>query len=700
MKISAFDECKKSIEGQYARFAALVDTERSEKLYKELRELYDSEKHPCVGKGRAILHFLENTQICINPCDVFADLLDKENTPVRIRREIYSLYHKKRGEAKRLTNEGVIFANGDYGHTMPDWKKLLDVGFVGILAEAESRLENPNLPEEKRAFYTSVVYAYRGIIRFTERLRDLTLNETSENSRFAGENLSALTVRAPKTLGEAMQLYFIYYAVQQHVDGAVLRSLGALDELLYPFYLNDVRAGVPESEIRNLWRYFLYKWNSMNTEANIPFDLSAEPNELTYLIIEEYSAMNILDPKIHVKCKESTPERMLKMILESVRSGNNSFVFINDRIVRDALRGIGIESADAENYTLIGCYEPSAVGTELPCTVNGRILMPAGVEMALDAECESGKWAESFEELLNETLEKILYLAEVSMTEISEIERKYPHFIQTPTLSATYESCMRDGTDIYAGGAKYNNSSLNAYGIATLVDELLAIKTFVFDKKELALSELYGILKDNWASHERLRRRIETECPRYGVGNAEADALTERIIEFLSDKINNRPNGRGGVFRLGLFSIDWIFKMGRKLGASADGRHTGDPVSKNLSASVGMDKKGVTGLMRSVLSQNHSLIPNGAVLDIALHPTSVSGEEGLDVMCALLKLYLSGGGFAIQMNVVGKETLIAAQENPERYKNLQVRLCGWNVYFTDLDREVQDNLINSMVDCP
>ena len=288
-------------------------------------------------------------------------------------------------------------------------------------------------------------------------------------------------------------------------------------------------------------------------------------------------------------------------------------------------------------------------------------------------------------------------MIDVSVTEVNTIESKYPKIFQSPILSGSYECCMKRGLDVYSGGADYNNSSISLFGIATFTDELLAIKRAVYIDKSVSLSELREILANNWQGNEALRNEIRGYEEKYGNGNPTADAFARDIIKFLSDNLNGRPNGRGGVYRLGLFSIDWIFSYGKALGASADGRYAGEPISKNLCASVGMDKKGVTGLIRSVLAQDHTLAPNGAVLDISLHPTSVSGEEGLEIMYSLLKLYFMGGGYAIQMNIVSRETLEAAQKEPEKYKNLQVRLCGWNVYFTDLEREVQNQLIESMV---
>ncbi len=699
MNILPFSRARAELDGQYSRMYEKADIDHSKRLYAELKAIYLNEEHATLGKGKALYRFLSDVELFINPYDIFADIYYKENTPLRIRKEIYFDYHKKGREARELTRAGAIFANGDYGHTMPDWNKLLTLGFGGIVNEALGCFEMDGLTDGQRAFYESVVHAYRGIIRLAERLSEAALAEEAENASFAAKNLSAIAKGAPQTLAEAMQLYFVYYTAQHHADGAVLRSLGSIDELLYPFYLKDKERGVTEAEVRELIKYFLYKWNSMRTEANIPFDISGTPNELTYIILEEYISLDVHDPKIHVKVKRDTPDRLIRTICDSIRRGNNSFVFINEDVTVASLMNIGISRSDAESYTLIGCYEPSAIGKELPCTVNGKLSLPMAVQFALDDICKDHPGSAddiTFDDLIATVKDKIKLFADVSIKEISTIEKKYPYFMQSPTLSATYSDCMALGKDIYAGGAKYNNSSISAFGLATLTDELLAIKEMVYDKRLVTLCELYQILGNDWKGAEKLHTYATLSCKKYGTGDREADLFAADMVKFLSDTINNKPNGRGGVFRLGLFSIDWIFEFGKKLGASADGRHRGEPVSKNLSPSVGMDKGGVTAIMRSVMLQDHTLTPNGAVLDISLHPTTVSGDDGLSMISALIRTYFSGGGFAIQFNIVDRDTLIKARNEPEKYKNLQIRLCGWNVYFTDLEKDVQDNLIRSL----
>lgn len=697
VKFLSFEENREKMLGQYVRVFESYDKAYSESLFKEVKAIYDGEKYEVLGKGKALKHFLERVEIFVNPRDIFADLSVNENTPLRIRKEVYATFHKKRGEARLLTNNGAIFANGDYGHTSPDWKRVLTLGITGMIKEAEKYLGEKDITEEQRAFYTSVKYAYEGMLAFTKRLYEAVKADSSENCRFTAENLLALTKGAPANIAEAMQLFFIYYVVQQKHDGAVLRSLGEVDTLLYPYYLKNTETGeFSEEELRELIKYFLFKWYTMKQEANIPLDLSDEPNELTYMMLEEYVNLDIHDPKIHIKCTPKTPDKLISFVMNAVRNGNNSFVFMNHKVIKQSLEKIGVKVDGAEDYTLVGCYEPLVVGKELPCTVNGKINMPMAAELVMK-DVRNGKKIESYRDFESCVKEKIKYFIDVSVEEINTIEEKYPKIFQSPILSGSYECCMERGLDIYSGGAIYNNSSISCFGLATLVDGLLAVNKIVYTDKKLTLEELADVLENNWQDREDVRLEIKRSDLKYGNGNKEADELAADIVRFLSDNINGRANGRGGVYRLGLFSIDWIFKYGAAIGASPDGRLAGEPVSKNLSASVGMDKKGVTGLIRSVSKQDHTLAPNGAVLDISLHPTSVSGDEGLEIMKSLLSIYFGGGGFALQMNVVGRETLVAAQKEPEKYKNLQVRLCGWNVYFTELEREVQNQLIESMV---
>ncbi len=706
MRFSDFEENKKYLTNQYAK----ADYSRSDgmeckKLYDSLKDIYHNEQSKQIGKGKVLKHYFENVRLCINPHDIFSDMMECFLSPRNLTDEQHGKYKKIIPKIEDMKNEGAFFANCDFGHTMPDWDFVMKNGICGILDIAEMHLKNDSLTNSQKEFYLSVKYAYEGILIYIKRLYECALKFNTPNSKFAAENLKNLLFRAPETLSEAMQLYFIFYQAQHSAEGENLRSLGALDDILYPFYKHDIENGIDEDEIRRLIRYFLYKWTAMQFPANIPFSLCANTNELTYIILEEYVLMDIIDPKIHIKCKDTTPEDIYEIVMKSIRKGNNSFVFVNDEVAVSMLEKTGMTHNDAENYTLIGCYEPSAVGKELPCTCNGGINMPLAVEAVLsggkkfNSDTTIGLKVtsefSSFDEFYSAVKDQLKQWIELSMVEINEIEKDYPQIHQAPIMSATFGKCLKNGVDAYASGVEYNNSSICTFGIATLTDELIAIKKAVFEDKIISLNDLTNVLKTNWKDNATLHKTM-MNYPKYANNLKEPDMLAKDITEYVASLINKKPNGRGGVYRLGLFSIDWRMAYGKKTGASADGRKAGEPVSKNMCASVGMDKNGITAIINSVTKFDYTMVPDGTVLDLVIHPSAISGDDGIEIMKNILKVYLNRGGYALQINALDAQTLKKAQKYPEQYKNLQVRLCGWNVYFLDLDIESQNDLIKSM----
>lgn len=712
MRIESFAANRDAMTDQYDRADFTTsDGLAPEQLTTEFEQIYKGEISLQRGKGKALKHYLENVRVAVNPADIFADMMERSYAAEKVRELQYDEYKIRREDIEAMIREKAFFADCDFGHAMPDWRVVLRCGIPGIAAETELRLTEPGLTEQQRDFYLSVKDAYEGIMAYMRRLQRAALQAGTPNADFAARNLDALQAGAPETLGEAMQLYFIFYSAHQWADGVNVRSLGGLDELLYPFYRHDLDSGaMTEEQIRELLRYFLYKWSTIKMTANIPFYLGAEANELTYLILEEYTALNVYDPKIHIKCGSNTPERLYRMVMDSIRQGRNSFVFVNDELIPEALTGIGQDRQDAQQYTLIGCYEPASIGKEIPCSCNGAICMPVAVETALnngrkfDSDTPIGPMTgtaeefDSFEEFLHAVQKQLAHWVEASIIAINEIEQFYPMIMQAPVISATFDNCMERGIDAYAGGAKYNNSSICVFGLGSIVDALVAIKEAVFTQKLVTLPELRDILKNDWKGCFELRKRLRDDYPKWGNDSQEADEFAREITEFMAERINGRPNGRGGVYRMGMFSIDWRMDFGAAMGASAEGRRKGEPTSKNMCASVGLDRNGVTAEISSATKLDYTKVPNGTVLDLSIHPSATVGEDGLSVMVGLLKVFLERGGIALQINVVSAETLRRAQREPERYRNLQVRLCGWNVYFLDLSPQAQDDLIRS-VEC-
>ncbi len=721
------------ITDNFERDRELLEKEYSENSWKKgictselLRKCEDikrSDKNLTVKKAKLIDTILRYAEIDVSPYSLFADKINHANITDSFKweRKMAVEADKLSGvldRSRALVDARVFTSDVDFGHTCPDWAYILDNGLPGILKNIEKHLEKTHHNSEEYEFYSSAEIVYSAAIVYVSRLADEAERLSkcgNENMLLLSGSLRALTKRAPETLHEAMQMIFIWYMLQQHIDAVYVRSVGRLDGLLYKYYIRDIENGIiTEIEARTLIKYFLLKMGAKKAIANIPFALCGSDengndvtNPLTFMILDEYIALNIEDPKIHIRCHKNIDENVIRKVLCSIRDGKNSFVFMNDGIVEGALVKMGASFEDARRYSIVGCYEPCAYG-EIPCTCAGRINIPQAVMLTLNDGFDilsqkqmlpkCGKSPDSFDAFLLRFYEILGILSDKCIILINEYERNYMDICPSPIFSASDKSCMENGKDIYAGGARYNNTSVNAFGLATSVDSLMAIKKAVYDDKLLSLDAMSEILKNNWKGSELLRKRIENTFPKYGNGHKAADALAKEIVSVLDKQINGKPNGRGGAYRLGLFSIDWRFEFGKLTPATPDGRPSGETLSKNMCPTLGCDKNGVTSLINSVTKIDYTSVPNGTVLDVLLHSSAVSGEDGLSAMEGLLSAYLAKGGGAIQFNVLDPAVLRDAQGNPDKYKTLQVRLCGWNVHFVNLSSKEQNEFIRQAED--
>ena len=258
--------------------------------------------------------------------------------------------------------------------------------------------------------------------------------------------------------------------------------------------------------------------------------------------------------------------------------------------------------------------------------------------------------------------------------------------------SATIERSLARGVDGYQAGARFNDSGIAFAGLATLIDSLMAVKYLVYDKKLCTLQVLRDALDADWKGYDKLLLEARN-CPyKYGNHDPEADLYAGALSDFLTMKINNRPNGKGGVFKTEAHSPRFVWQ-GLKTQATPDGRKAGDELSKNASPVPGMDRNGTTALIESAISLHPENFTTGGCLDIMLHPSSVSGKEGSDILYSLIDTYMAHGGASIHFNVFDTEKLKDAQLHPEKYQNLQVRVCGWNVLWNNLTRDEQNAYI-------
>lgn len=601
-------------------------------------------------------------------------------------------------EEHRTELDAKAYSGGfDFSHACPDWDGIFALGLSGLAARARAYAASDATPEKKR-FYRGVVRVYEAAIRFVLRVaRAARACGRDEMAR----GLEALAVRPPETLFEAMQLTFVFYVLILSVEGTTVRTLGRVDRLYLPFLHTVERA-----EAERLLDDWMWEVNALHFCANVPFaicgtDEAGEDasNVLSSMLLDAYLRCDVSDVKMHFLCSAKTPDAIVKRALDAIRAGKNSMVVLSDEMVIESLLRRGVREADARNYHVVGCYECGA-DNEVTCSCSGALNLPKALEYALfdGVDLVTGDTVgeveavdvSSFDGLFEGFRRWVIRLIGRQTALIDRVEREYPRLHASPIFSGTLISAMERGGDAYMDfAARYCNSSINALGLATVTDSLYAIRRLVYDEKTLTLAQLKQVLVDNWAGHEALRQTVKRKFPKFGMADAETDAIARRVMEVLYGEICGRPNAKGGSYRLGTFSINWRWWYGEKTGASADGRLCGETLSQNASASFGADRGGVTAQLLSVTNAiDATYTPNGTVVDIDLHESSVKGANGLDAMHALLRAYFARGGFAVHYNVLRTDVLKAAREHPEDYPNLQVRLCGWNAKFVTLsDRE-------------
>ena len=708
-----FYENKEAISGQFeAPRWALESGLPLQELWALAEKIESDTPSPAIAKAKIFELLLTRARIASDTADIFQDKLlsgailadIRAKREERVRRTHLSIETE---ECRIAWGEfGAYEAKMDFGHTSPNSRLLLSVGFQGLLSRICENATKSGLTERQTEFYESCRIVLEAMIAVCKRHSEAIRPYNEENATA----LWNIALGAPQNIYEAMQLLVLYFFMHEYVGATRVRTLGRLDVLLYPFYQKDLESGrYTKEEIREMLRFFLHKLWIAKVPYDLPFCLGGTDekgeevtSEFTHMIVEVYDELDIYSPKIHIRVSEKTPKSLLKLVLSCIRRGHSSFVFINDKIAIESLMRIGIPACDARNFVPIGCYEPAVWGEEIGCTDNSGVNLAKAVEFVFNdgrdqksgTPCgtRSGK-IDSFEDFVNEVKKQIAHMTHRAVHLVKLGEKYYGEINPDPLLSCQYDESVRRGVDVYDGGAKYNNSSLYFYAIGTLVDSLSAIKRLVFDEGAFTLDALGEMLRSNWEGYESERRRALRLKEKWGNNDPTANMLAKEFATFCASLVNNQKNSRGGVFKAALFSINRYISLGKHTAATPDGRRYGDPLSKNMDATIGMDRGGVTALIHSATAIDHADFPTGSVLDIMLHPSAVAGEEGLSAFLGILTTYFQKGGYALQGNVFLSNELRRAQETPEKYRHLQVRVCGWNAYFINLSREEQDAFI-------
>ena len=531
----------------------------------------------------------------------------------------------------------------------------------------------------------------------------------------------------PGTFHEALQMYwFVHLGTITELNGWDAMTPGHIDQHLQPFYDKEVAAQALDREgAKELLACLWIKVNNHTappkvgvtakesgtyndfTQINLgglKGDGSDGSNDISYLALEVSDELHLLQPQPSVHISRVTPDRFLKAASRVIRKGYGyPSVFNSDAVVMEQIR-VGKSIEDARQGGTSGCIETGAFGKEA-YILTGYLNVPKILEITLNnghdplsgkkVGLETGKAEQfaSFAELYEAFEKQLEYIVGLKIRVNNYIERMYAKYSPAPFLSVVISDCIEKGRDYYDGGPRYNTNYIQCCGIGTVTDSLSAINTHVFEDRRVAMASLLDALKTNFSKAEKLRQILWNKTPFFGNDDERADTIMRRVYDSLFSAIDGRANTKGTVYHLNMLSTTCHVYFGKMLGATPNGRLAHLPMSDGTSPSQGCDRNGPTAVIKS-LSKMDQIKSGGTLLNQRFLPSVLQSEQDLDKLCSLVRTYFSLGGHHVQFNVVDTKTLKLAQEQPDDYRNLLVRVAGYSDYFVDLDKEHQEEIIS------
>ena len=671
--------------------------------------LYRDFSHP-VRKARALEYVLKNTRIACDERDIFPaiQMIDRPLSKTVIkawRREVFEeTIPEVEARRSQLERDGIVTIWPDYDHSVPVWERLFSLGFGGILEESEKIRKSKARTEKEDAFFEGIKITYEAVLAFLDRLHSMATAPKMKNA------LASLRRGAPKSFYEALLLSYLYFMISEHIDNLQVRSLSGFDTAFYSFYKGDLENGISEEEIRRDLAYYFMQFTAIGNYWNQPVFLGGEGadgkdamNELSYLFLDVYDGMNIYNPKLQIKVCDSTPKDFLSKALDMIRRGRNSIVFVSDKTVRKALEKTGVSPEEARSCNITGCYEYSPQGSYCAGMNYVNLLKP--LEYALHRGCdgvtgafagmESPELSEytDFDGLYREYKRHLRRVIDLTLETVNGFEGYLSEVNPLSLLSATFPSCLDKAKDAIGGGGCYNDSIMLFGFLGDITDSLMMIRKYVYERREVTLAELVSMLDRNFKGSELFRRKLLADREKWGNNKQRPDAIAVDLVNFLTDALCGRPNSRQGKWNLGFHVARMSYIQGKLTAACANGRLLGEELSKNVSASMGQNREGATAAILSATKIDAKTFTCDAALDLGLLPSAVKGEDGLEAMYGLLMTFVKRGGHALHINVFDADTLRDAQAHPEKYGDLQIRVCGWNVLWNNICKEEQDGFI-------
>ncbi len=620
------------------------------------------------------------------------------------------------------------------GHFFPGHQNVLKGGLVGLLSKTKQKIEDFKDDQDKLTFLNSILIILDGvkhyILRFSDLAKKMALEESDINRKAELLEISEICYNIsnepPKNFKEAIQLVLFTHIITGLEDGGFAISLGRLDQVLYPYYINDINKGIMKQEeakfiiecfylkLITLWNYVLHKGiiaaegppiASNLTIGGINADGHDVTNELSYIFLEAYHKLKTVQPTFSVRVSQNTPDELILKTGEAIKDGASIALF-NDEVMIPGLIDLGYSLEDAREYAPIGCVEPShpfktygcTNATELNAVKCLELTLNNGIDMFTRKKygIENSKPISSYEDLWNEFVLQLKHFIKPLVETMNYLDRAIAELNPQPFLSATIDDCIERGLDITRGGALYDFTTTQLIGLATVGDSLAVIKKLVFEDKLLLYEDLVKILVKNYRGTyrekkgEMWREIFINKVPKFGNDDDYVDSIVRDVARVFCKELVKHKNFRGGIYNPGFYTTSFHIAFGVFTAASADGRKSRDILSNGVGPTNGRDKNGPTAILNSVMKLDNGLMTNGNSVILSFHPNSVSPNTFLPLIRTYFK---KEGGYHVQFNVVGKDILCDAQKNPNHYRGLVVRIAGYSVLFNEISKTAQDDII-------
>ena len=636
---------------------------------------------------------------------------------------LFTEFLEQRGPGHTVGSE-IIYNNGFLDFKDKIAKSLAALDFAADM-DATARAEQ----------LRAMDIACDAIIVLGKRYADLAADMAQKEAdpvraaelRQIAANCQIVPAQKPQTFAQALQMYwFVHICVTTELNPWDAYSPGRLDQHLLPFYEAEIAGGdLDDGRALELLQCLWVKFNNqpappkvgvtlkesgtytdfanINTGGIRP-DGSDGVNPVSMLILDCMDSMRLLQPSSNVQISKKTPNYFLKRALEISRKGWGQPAFYNTDAIVQELLNAGKSLDDARRGGASGCVETGAFGSEA-YILTGYFNLPKILELTLNNGYDKNSQKQlglqlgyakdfaNFADFMAAYKRQIRHFADIKAEGSNAIESLYARYMPVPFLSIITNDCIAVGRDYNAGGARYNTSYIQGVGIGTVADSLAAIKFHVYDKGDISMERLIAALEADFAGADDVLAKLTNDPPKYGNDDDAADDLMFEIFSAFHDTVTDRPNVRGGTFRINMLPTTCHVYFGEVCGASANGRRAGKPVSEGISPTQGADVNGPTAAMLSAAKMDH-LRTGGTLLNLKFTPSVVEGDKGLDDMAGLVRAYFAMDGHHVQFNVVNRATLIAAQQNPDEYKDLIVRVAGYSDHFRNLSKALQDEIID------